>query len=109
MNDINEYLANLEPKVARLLALIQNYKAAERNDEELIRYKKALEKEESLRRYKETIKKGSTLSNEQTRLKRLLESCHKQYEYEETVMGDSGKVYISISDPEAGADEKAFR
>jgi hypothetical protein len=88
MNDDNGYLIGLEPKLVRLLSLIQRYKAAQ-------------EYSEVAKRHLEVLEQAKKIEEKNKRLMHVLESCSRIRTEKEDPPIDlgNGKFLVSIQDP----------
>jgi hypothetical protein len=88
MNDDNGYLIGLEPKLVRLLSLIQRYKAAQ-------------EYSEVAKRHLEVLEQAKKIEEKNKRLMHVLESCRRIRTEKEDPPIDlgNGKFLVSIQDP----------
>jgi hypothetical protein len=68
-NDDSEYLIGLEPKIVRLLSLIQDYKVAIQDYKDIQKYGEELE------RHKKVLEQSKELDENNKRLRHVLESC----------------------------------
>jgi hypothetical protein len=94
MND--EYLIGLEPKLVRLLSLVQDYKAATKEHRTAIR-------DIQRQKHRALLKKSEKLDEDNKRLKHVLESCYRLRTKKEDPPIDlgNGKFLVSIEDPMA--------
>ena len=87
-NDDSEYFIRLEPKLVRLLSLVQRYKAAQ-------------EYSEVAKRHIEVLEQAKKIEEKNKRLRHVLESCYRlRAEKEEPPIDlGNGRVLVSIRDP----------
>jgi hypothetical protein len=93
----DNYLIGLEPKLVRLLSLVQDYKVANKE------YRTAI-RDIQRQKHRALLKQNKEAEEKNKRLKHVLESCHRLRTQPEDVppidLGN-GRYEISIEDPTA--------